>query len=73
MEKKKQTETIFSLLAGGSLSIDQISDGLGFAIERRTLQRRLKELQEDNRITVSGNARATRYALKGQQEILSKE
>lgn len=73
MEKKKQIETILSLLAEGSLSIDQISDGLGFAIERRTLQRRLKELQEDNRITVSGNARATRYALKGQQEILPKE
>lgn len=73
MEKKKQIETILSLLTKGSLSIDQISDGLDFAIERRTLQRRLKELLKDNRITVLGNARATRYSLKGQQEILSKE
>ena len=73
MEKKKQIETILSLLTDDSLSIEQISDGMGSAIERRTLQRRLKELQEDNRIIVLGNARATRYTLKGQKEIVPKE
>lgn len=72
-QKQKQIETILSILAEGSLSIEEILDGLGFAIERRTLQRRLKELQEDNRIAVSGNARATRYTLKEKLEVLSKE
>ncbi|WP_380907282.1 hypothetical protein [Sphingobacterium chuzhouense] len=73
MNKKKQIETILTLLAGGSLSIEQISDRLGFTIERRTLQRRLKELKEDNRIAVSGDARATRYSLKEKQQDLPKE
>lgn len=73
MEKQQQIETILSLLTEGTLSIEQISDGMGFAIERRTLQRRLKELQEDNRIFVSGNARATRYSLQEKQEVLPKE
>lgn len=73
MDKQKQLETILSLLADGSLSIEQILDGLDFAIERRTLQRRLKELQKDNRIMVSGYARATRYALKEKKETLPKE
>lgn len=73
VDKKKQIETILSLLAEGSWSIEQISDRLGFAIERRTLQRRLKELKEDNRIAVSGDARATRYSLKEKQQGLPKE
>ncbi|WP_086949072.1 hypothetical protein [Sphingobacterium sp. JB170] len=37
-EKQKQIETILCLLAERSLSIEQILDGLGFTIERRTLQ-----------------------------------
>ena len=32
-----------------------------------------KELQEDNRITVSGNARATRYLLKGEKNFFNRK
>ena len=43
------------------MSIEQIEENLNFSIERRTLQRRLKELKESNRLLTKGEARSTRY------------
>lgn len=73
MKKQKQLETILGLLSEGSLSIEKILDGLGFPIERRTLQRRLKELQQDELIKSSGYARATRYVLEEKKVDFLKE
>lgn len=67
MTKKRQIEAILSLLTESSLSIEQITDQLDFSIERRTLQRRLRELKENDLVTVSGEGRATRYSLKQKQ------
>jgi hypothetical protein len=45
-------------------SLEELNDSLPSSIERRTLQRRLKKLKEDNLIYTEGGSRATRYFLK---------
>lgn len=67
MTKKQQPEAILALLTESGLSIEQIMDRLGFPIEKRTLQRRLRELKDNNQVIVSGEGRATRYFPKGQE------
>lgn len=42
MKKQQQIEAILELLQEEGLSIEQIEENLNFSIERRTLQRRLK-------------------------------
>lgn len=44
-------------------SIEQIKSSAGLDIEIRTLQRRLAKLQDQGKIVISGNARATLYHL----------
>ena len=61
MKKQQQIEAILELLQEEGLSIEQIEENLNFSIERRTLQRRLKELKESNRLLTKGEARSTRY------------
>jgi len=61
MKKQQQIEAILELLQEQGLSIEQIEENLNFSIERRTLQRRLKELKESNRLLTKGEARSTRY------------
>lgn len=61
MKKQQQIEAILELLQEKGLSIEQIEENLNFSIERRTLQRRLKELKESNRLLTKGEARSTRY------------
>ena len=61
MKKQQQIEAILELLQEEGLSIEQIEENLNFSIERRTLQRRLKELKESNRLLTKGKARSTRY------------
>lgn len=73
MAKKEQKEAVLNVLTRDGLSIDQIRDVLGFAIEKRTLQRWLKDLREQDRITVLGEARATRYLLKEQTKFGEEE
>ena len=45
-------------------SLEELNNALSFAIERRTLQRRLKKLKEDNLIYSEGGSRAIRYFFK---------
>lgn len=71
MKKEQQTEVILGLLTENGLSIEEIMDRLGFPIEKRTLQRRLRELKQNNQIIVSGESRATRYFAKEQQAEIS--
>ena len=47
-KQQQQIEAILELLQEEGLSIEQIEENLNFSIERRTLQRRLKELKESN-------------------------
>ncbi len=61
MKKQQQIEAIIEHLQEEGLSIEQIEENLNFSIERRTLQRRLKELKESNRLLTKGEARSTRY------------
>ena len=61
MKNQQQIEAILELLQEEGLSIEQIEENLNFSIERRTLQRRLKELKESNRLLTKGEARSTRY------------
>ena len=60
-KQQQQIEAILELLQEEGLSIEQIEENLNFSIERRTLQRRLKELKESNRLLTKGEARSTRY------------
>src|SRR5690606_14632418 len=59
-------EAIVAVLAEGGLPLEQIMERLDFPIKKRTLQRRLKELREGNRVLVLGEARATIYLPKGE-------
>ena len=63
-KQQQQIEAILELLQEEGLSIEQIEENLNFSIERRTLQRRLKELKESNRLLTKGEARSTRYLHK---------
>lgn len=58
-------------------SLEELNNSLPSSIERRTLQRRLKKLKEDNLIYIEGGSRATRYFLKDiaatQSQIAIKE
>ncbi|SFW20362.1 hypothetical protein SAMN02927921_00530 [Sinomicrobium oceani] len=67
MKKERQTNAILALLTKDGLSIDEILTRLDFPIEKRTLQRGLKDLKDSNQILVSGEARARRYSPKEQQ------
>ncbi|MGS2738935.1 Fic family protein [Sinomicrobium sp. M5D2P17] len=67
MKKERQTNAILAILTKDGLSIDGILTRLDFPIEKRTLQRRLKELKDRNQIIISGEARARRYFPKEQQ------
>ena len=49
-------------------SIEDLENKLIFDINRRTLQRRLKDLQESCEITITGSGRGTRYHLIRAQE-----
>ena len=60
-KQQQQIEAILELLQEEGLSIEQIEENLNFSIERRTPQRRLKELKESNRLLTKGEARSTRY------------
>lgn len=58
-------------------SLEELNESLSTSIERRTLQRRLKKLKEDNLIYTEGGSHATRYFLKdtaaSQSQIAIKE
>lgn len=60
---QQELENLLALLADhpDGLGIDAISAGLGDAIVRRTLQRRLALLVEQGRVKKQGGARAIRY------------
>ena len=57
--------------------LEELNDALSIAIERRTLQRRLKKLKEDNLIYTKGGSHATRYFFKdtaaSQSKIATKD
>lgn len=57
--------------------LEELNDALSIAIERRTLQRRLKKLKEDNLIYTEGGSHATRYFFKdtaaSQSKIATKD
>lgn len=67
MKKERQTNAILTLLNKDGLSVNEILTRLDFPIEKRTLQRRLKDLNDSNQILVLGEARARRYFAKEQQ------
>ncbi|MBT2620630.1 Fic family protein [Chryseobacterium sp. ISL-6] len=61
MTRHQQIDAILQILTQEGLSIEQIEDHLNFPIERRTLQRRLKELKENHLLLTKGDARSIRY------------
>lgn len=72
-EHQTQLDHLARLIAGqvGELAIDEIAQKLGDGSNRRTLQRRIKILLEQNRIERVGAGRASRYrALEGDRDIL---
>jgi len=52
--------------------LEELNDALSISIERRTLQRRLKKLKEDNLIYTEGGSHATRYFIRETAAIQSK-
>lgn len=64
-EINQQLEAIKTVLANfqDGASLEQIKDSIDFAIEHRTLQRRLLKLKEESIVTTSGDTRSTRYHL----------
>ena len=73
MNKQEQIEAILEILPEEGISLDQVEERLKFTIEKRTLQRRLKELKEKNLLLVRGETRSTRYfpIEKREEEIFS--
>jgi Fic family protein len=61
----KKLDAVIEAVAGFSkgADIEEIQSSLGGSVPRRTLQRRLALLVEQNRLTADGHARARRYRL----------
>lgn len=79
MNKKEELDNILFALRpfSNGASLEELNNALSISIERRTLQRRLKKLKEDNLIYTEGGSHATRYFLKdtaaSQSQIAIKE
>lgn len=65
IKQEELNNILFALrsLSNGA-SLEELNNALSISIERRTLQRRLKKLKEDNLIYTEGGSHATRYFLK---------
>lgn len=50
------------------ITIDEVKAALSADVQLRTLQRRLKKMEQDGYIVISGHARSTLYHLKGVEE-----
>lgn len=61
MKRHQQMGEILQILLQEGLTSDQIEAKLKFPINRRTLQRRLKELKENHLLVTKGDARSVRY------------
>lgn len=66
-KQNSELDNILSILSDEteSISIAAIETKLDHKIDRRTLQRRLRELIIQKKVTASGTGRATRYTLAG--------
>ncbi len=66
MTDQKELKTIIEIIASfpSGITIDQLIDLLPFSINKRALQRRLKDLRENSLIQVEGKARSTRYFVR---------
>jgi len=60
---ESELNTIFEIVSDfpDGISIEGVNDALGSALPRRTLQRRLALLVEQNRLMVTGQGRGCRY------------
>ncbi|WP_315819108.1 hypothetical protein [Paraflavitalea speifideaquila] len=72
---KQELDTILAVLGQfkSGASIEEVKTASGLDIELRTLQRRLKKLQEQGLITLSGKANAARYYLVPMEESQESE
>ena len=63
MDIQKELDDILLTLRSfpSSASLEELKEALPISIERRTLQRRLKKLKEDQLIYTEGGSHATRY------------
>lgn len=61
MKELTDTNAILAVLIKDGLTLAEIQERLPIYVERRTLQRRIKNLKDLNQILVSGAGRATRY------------
>ncbi|KPQ17055.1 MAG: hypothetical protein HLUCCX10_07120 [Algoriphagus marincola HL-49] len=79
MDIQKELDDILLTLRSfpSSASLEELKEALPISIERRTLQRRLKKLKEDQLIYTEGGSHATRYFFKdtaaSQAKIETKE
>lgn len=79
MNMKNELDDILLALRSFSngASLEELNESLSSSIERRTLQRRLKKLKEDNLIYTEGGSHATRYFFKdtpaSQSKIATKD
>ncbi len=79
MNKQEELDNILFALRSffNGASLEELNKALTISVERRTLQRRLKKLKEDNLIYTEGGSHATRYFLKdtaaSQSQIATKE
>lgn len=66
MTDQKELNTIIEIIASfpSGITTDQLIDLLPFSINKRALQRRLKDLRENSHIQVEGKARSTRYFVR---------
>ena len=67
---QKELDILVQILAGfkNSVSIDNIDEaGQGLNIERRTLQRRLKALIEQGKVSMSGKGSNVKYVLSSSE------
>ena len=73
MNKQEELDNILFALRpfSNGASLEELNNALSISIERRTLQRRLKKLKEDNLIYTEGGSHATRYFLKDPAEYQS--
>ena len=67
---KSELEIIVDIVASyeDGATLDEIASRLPFSVSRRTLQRRLARLIEENKLRVSGEGRGTRYVLDIERE-----
>jgi hypothetical protein len=66
MNKQEELDSILFVLRSFSngASLEELNKALTISIERRSLQRRLKKLKEDNLIYTEGGSHAIRYFFK---------